>query len=102
MGGTEDIEAALNPRQLAILETVRGSGYATIEALAEAYGVSAQTVRRDVIRLDEAGLLQRFHGGAGLPEDGVRLSYRQKRGIAVELTWATEWRPSHRGGTARR
>ncbi len=83
MGGTEDIEAALNPRQLAILETVRGSGYATIEALAEAYGVSAQTVRRDVIRLDEAGLLQRFHGGAGLPEDGVRLSYRQKRGIAV-------------------
>lgn len=75
--------ASLNPRQMRILDLVRGSGYATLESLAEAFGVSTQTVRRDVIRLDEMGLLQRFHGGAGLPEDGVRLSYRQKQGLAL-------------------
>lgn len=75
--------AGLNERQLRILELVRTGGYATLDSLAEAFGVSTQTVRRDVIRLDEMGLLQRFHGGAGLPEDGVRLSYRQKQGLAL-------------------
>ncbi len=76
-------EAGLNDRQQRILELVRATGYASIESLAEAFAVSAQTVRRDMTRLDDLGLLQRFHGGAGLPEDSVRLSYRQKLGIAV-------------------
>lgn len=75
--------AGLNVRQQRILEMVRSGGYATLDSLAELFGVSTQTVRRDVIRLDEMGLLQRFHGGAGLPADGVRLSYRQKQGLAL-------------------
>lgn len=74
-------EAGVNRRQEHILEIVRARGFATIESLAEEFRVSTQTVRRDVIRLDEAGLLQRFHGGAGLVQDGdpVRLGYRPKR-----------------------
>lgn len=77
----EDLD--LNERQWKILETVRARGFATIEQLSETFGVSAQTVRRDVIRLDAAGLLQRFHGGAGVAEDSVRLGYREKQEIAI-------------------
>lgn len=74
-------ETGINTRQESILEIVRAKGFATIESLAEEFSVSTQTVRRDVIRLDEAGLLQRFHGGAGVAPDGdpVRLGYRTKR-----------------------
>lgn len=77
-------EAGVNKRQEQILEIVRAKGFATIDSLAEEFGVSTQTVRRDVIRLDEAGLLQRFHGGAGLreeEEDKVRLGYGPKRAM---------------------
>lgn len=76
-------DIALNERQVKILDIVRQRGFATIEQLAEAFAVSAQTVRRDVIRLDAAGLLQRFHGGAGVPEDTVRLGYREKQEVAI-------------------
>jgi DeoR family glycerol-3-phosphate regulon repressor len=46
--------------------------------------VSAQTVRRDIIRLDEAKLLQRFHGGAGLRDSAVRVGYAEKRVLAAD------------------
>jgi DeoR family transcriptional regulator, glycerol-3-phosphate regulon repressor len=79
------VEAGVNKRQELILEIVRAKGFATIDSLAEEFGVSTQTVRRDIIRLNEAGLLQRFHGGAGLPqgEDQVRLGYGPKREMHV-------------------
>lgn len=72
----------LTERQLRILELIRTSGYATLESLAEKFDVSTQTVRRDVIQLHKAGLLQRFHGGAGLPGERVRLGYREKQALA--------------------
>lgn len=74
---------APSERQSRILEIVRERGFATIEQLSAAFAVSGQTIRRDVIYLDAAGLLQRFHGGAGITEDSVRLSYGQKQGVAV-------------------
>lgn len=73
----------LSQRQAAILEQVTQNGFVTIEALAAAFGVSAQTVRRDIIALSESGRLQRFHGGAG-PADAVeaaRLDHAAKREI---------------------
>jgi DeoR family glycerol-3-phosphate regulon repressor len=73
----------LSERQARILETVQERGYATIEQLSTMFEVSAQTIRREVIRLDSAGLLQRFHGGAGVSDDSIRLSYRHKQEVAV-------------------
>lgn len=73
----------LSQRQSAILEQVTQNGFVTIEALATAFGVSAQTVRRDIIALSDSGRLQRFHGGAG-PADAVeaaRLDHGAKREI---------------------
>ncbi|RYF65721.1 MAG: DeoR/GlpR transcriptional regulator, partial [Comamonadaceae bacterium] len=56
-----------NPRQLRLLDTVRSRGSTSVEQLAEMLGVTLQTVRRDVQRLADAGLLARFHGGVRVP-----------------------------------
>ena len=52
-----------------ILRTVRTEGSATISGLAESLGVSIATVRRDLVQLDEEGLLKRVYGGAATVED---------------------------------
>lgn len=68
----------LTPRQQQILTIVQQVGFTTIETLAERFGVSAQTVRRDIIQLQASNYLQRFHGGAGLASGGYRSAYAQK------------------------
>lgn len=77
---------ALTDRQRKILAAVEAQGFVTIEGLADAFQVSAQTVRRDIIALDAARLLQRFHGGAGIGADNtaVRLGHYHKRTIAAD------------------
>lgn len=69
----------LTPRQSAIIRAVRERGYAGIESMAAQFGVSAQTIRRDVIELSGRDLLQRYHGGAGLPPGTDRLAYTNRR-----------------------
>ncbi|TCP58428.1 DeoR family transcriptional regulator [Rhodovulum bhavnagarense] len=73
----------LSERQASILSKVTENGYVTIEALAAQFGVSAQTVRRDIIALSSAGHLQRFHGGAGpvAATEAARLDYPAKKAI---------------------
>ena len=56
-----------NPRQAALLQAVREQGSASVEALAQRFEVTLQTVRRDVGLLATAGLLARFHGGVRVP-----------------------------------
>ncbi|MDH4391950.1 MAG: DeoR/GlpR family DNA-binding transcription regulator [Aquabacterium sp.] len=71
-----------NPRQAGMLEAVRAQGSATVEALAERFGVTLQTVRRDVKLLSDAGLLARFHGGVRLPASTTEnIAYRQRQGL---------------------
>ncbi len=66
-------------RQNAIVRIVREKGYASIESMAQAFDVSAQTIRRDVIELSRRNLVQRYHGGAGLPTGRDRLAYSNRR-----------------------
>ena len=54
-------------RRSAILEMVRTHGGASVGELAERLEVSPSTIRRDLNRMDKAGLLQRVRGG-GAPE----------------------------------
>jgi DeoR family glycerol-3-phosphate regulon repressor len=69
-----------SPRQIALLDEVRRLNSATVEALAERFGVTLQTLRRDVRLLADAGLLVRFHGGVRLPSSGTEnLAYRQRQ-----------------------
>ena len=74
----------LNARQREIVKLVKAQGFVMIEVLVNEFNVSAQTIRRDIILLDKHKILQRFHGGAGLPHDTVRLGYQQKKSVSIE------------------
>ena len=56
------------PRQSQIMELVRESGYVEVSALADSFGVDQSTIRRDLIKLERAGLVARNHGGVSVPE----------------------------------
>jgi DeoR family glycerol-3-phosphate regulon repressor len=69
-----------NPRQALLLEEVGARGSVSVEALAERFAVTLQTVRRDVKLLSAAGLLARFHGGVRVPSSTTEnIAYRQRQ-----------------------
>lgn len=78
MSGNLPGRQILTVRQKEILAVVQELGFTTIETLAARFGVSAQTIRREIIRLQDGNFLQRFHGGAGLASGGIRSAYAQK------------------------
>jgi DeoR/GlpR family transcriptional regulator of sugar metabolism len=57
---------ALSPeeRQTVILERINVMGRVLAAVLAQEFGVSEDSIRRDLRDLSDAGLVQRFHGGA--------------------------------------
>ena len=77
--------ANANPRQLLLLEQLRQSQSASVEQLAQSLGVTLQTVRRDVQRLAEQGLVARFHGGVRLPSSTIEnLAHPQRETLHAE------------------
>lgn len=55
---------ATSPRATVIVEEVLRTGEVTVEALAARLLVSPATVRRELARLEQQGLVRRTHGGA--------------------------------------
>jgi DeoR family transcriptional regulator, fructose operon transcriptional repressor len=51
-------------RRQTIAELVRSDGRGDVAHLASRFGVTAETVRRDLIDLEQRGVLRRVHGGA--------------------------------------
>jgi DeoR family glycerol-3-phosphate regulon repressor len=75
----------LAPRHTQLMDALRAHGPQSIEALAERFSVTLQTVRRDVQRLSEAGLLARFHGGVRLPGSTTEnIAYRQRQALLAD------------------
>ncbi|MFY0682772.1 MAG: DeoR/GlpR transcriptional regulator [Thalassovita sp.] len=71
-------------RQTDILEFARQEGKLLVEDLAQRFGVTVQTIRRDLSELAEAGHLERVHGGAVL-RSGVRnIGYEDRRSLNEE------------------
>jgi len=70
---------SLSERQSQIAELVEARGFASVEALAERFAVTTQTIRRDVNRLCEAGLLRRIHGGVEPPVPTSNVQYRTRQ-----------------------
>ncbi|MEO3415075.1 DeoR/GlpR family DNA-binding transcription regulator [Roseovarius sp. CAU 1744] len=62
-----------------IIELARSEGKVTVEDLSERFGVSVQTIRRDLTDLASAGLLARVHGGATLPSGIRNIVYEERR-----------------------
>jgi DeoR family transcriptional regulator, glycerol-3-phosphate regulon repressor len=68
-----------NPRQLTLLNLVRAKGSISVENLASELGVTLQTVRRDVQRMADDGVLSRFHGGVRVPSSTTENIAHQQR-----------------------
>ncbi|WP_323751431.1 DeoR/GlpR family DNA-binding transcription regulator [Marinobacter sp.] len=54
-------------RQRCILEWVHEQEHVEVEDIAQRFGVTTQTIRRDINKLCEQGLLRRRYGGVSLP-----------------------------------
>ncbi len=68
-------------RRRLLLERVRAEGHADAAALSRDLGVDGSTIRRDLARLERAGLIRRTRGGA-LPNDPsevVDIPYEMRR-----------------------
>ena len=68
-----------HPRLLQLLALVQTHGTVTVDQLASTLGVTLQTVRRDVQRLADEGLLARFHGGVRVPSSTIENIAHQQR-----------------------
>lgn len=71
-----------------ILDIARRDGKVTVEQLAEHFGVTHQTVRRDLTELAEAGRLERVHGGAMLPSGTTNIGYEDRRALNADAKHA--------------
>lgn len=60
------LPAWASERQAEVVELVRDTGYAAVDDLARRFGVSPQTIRKDVNAMCERGVLRRVHGGVEL------------------------------------
>jgi len=74
----------LNRRQQAMLKLVEEQGFVSVEELAQHFAVTAQTIRRDINALCGAGLLRRYHGGAGLPSSVENVAYQARQVLHLE------------------
>lgn len=74
-----------HPRLLELIAYVQAHGSVTVEQLAETLGVTLQTVRRDVQRLADEGLLARFHGGVRVPSSTIEnIEHKQRENLNAE------------------
>ncbi|MEM9576638.1 MAG: DeoR/GlpR family DNA-binding transcription regulator [Pseudomonadota bacterium] len=70
-----------NFRHSDILQTLAQDGKVTVEALADRFGVTLQTIRRDLSELAETNKIERVHGGAVLPSRTSNIEYAERRSL---------------------
>ena len=58
----------LSERQKELLEIIRSNSYISVNELAEETFTSPSSIRRDLTKLQNLGLVKRLHGGASLTE----------------------------------
>jgi len=67
-----------------ILTAARQAGKVTVEELAAQFGVSLQTIRRDLTELCNEGALRRVHGGAVLRSGVENIRYDARKALNAE------------------
>ena len=75
---------ALSIRQSEILDLARSEGKVLVDDLAQRFGVTLQTIRRDLTELADAGQLDRVHGGAMLKAGVANIGYVERRSLNAE------------------
>jgi len=64
----------ISSRQRDILALIENEGTQFIEDLARRFGLTTQTIRRDINALCDLGYARRFHGGVDVPVEGRNIS----------------------------
>ncbi len=77
-------ELAQNFRQTEILVLAKKNGRVLVEDLTVRFDVTAQTIRRDLTELCDAGKLERVYGGALLPSGVANIGYEDRRMLYSE------------------
>ncbi len=70
-------------RQQEIVDLARTEGRVLVDELAQRFGLSQQTIRRDLNELCDQGLLSRVHGGAVLATATENLAYDARRSMSA-------------------
>ena len=103
-GATPGAGVLPGSRRARISDYVAAAGEASVIELAASFGVSADTVRRDLVRLEQGGLLARTHGGAvalrtpaaelaplALAHNKLVLNSSPADDAAIEASFAAVW-----------
>lgn len=77
----------LSPRQTHIITLVQEMGHQSVEGLADQFDVTSQTIRRDVNRLCDLGLVRRVHGGVELLPKRQNLDYSERQILNSQQKW---------------
>lgn len=67
-----------------IVELVMRDNFMSVESLAALFHVTPQTIRRDIVTLDERGRIRRIHGGASVRSSVENLAYSARQVICLE------------------
>ena len=76
---TNGKNASLKVRQAKIQQLVHAKGFVTIEYLARKFNVTPQTIRRDINILTGKGMINRYHGGAGVDSSIENVAYKERK-----------------------
>lgn len=66
-------------RHKKIQRLIQARGFVTIESMAREFGVTPQTIRRDINTLSESGVIHRYHGGAGMTSSTENVDYTERK-----------------------
>jgi predicted transcriptional regulator len=74
----DDMHRILAPLRLAIVKTMAGQGVLSIREVARRVNRDVQAVHRDVMRLVNAGMLDRHENGVEFPYDNLHFEFDVK------------------------
>jgi DeoR family glycerol-3-phosphate regulon repressor len=75
---------SVQKRHEKIQRLIQAKGYATIDLMAREFGVTPQTIRRDINSLSDAGLIHRYHGGAGMASSTENVEYTERKILCLK------------------
>lgn len=78
------IELTGNPRHDRLISLVMENGYISNEELANILDVTPQTIRRDIRKLSDDGLISRHHGGAGRVSSMMNTEFSKRETSYIE------------------
>jgi len=71
--------SSVRKRHEKIQRLIKAKGFVTIDFMAREFDVTPQTIRRDINALSQAGLIHRYHGGAGMSSSTENVDYNERK-----------------------